>query len=64
MNPRGAVPRTTAGNPESSLRAPVRVIGTWEKKRPGPSFEEPGHKPGNDLLSRDLTSYYHQLLGA
>ena len=24
----------------------------------------PGQKPGNDLLSRDLTSYYHWLLGA
>ena len=34
------------------------------KKRPGSSFEKPGHKPGNDLLSRDLTSYYHWLRGA
>jgi hypothetical protein len=34
------------------------------KKRPGPSFEEPGQRPGNNLLSRDLTSYYHWLLGA
>ena len=33
-----------------------------QKRRPGSSFEEPGHKPGNDLLSRDLTSYYHWLL--
>ena len=34
------------------------------KKRPGSSFDKPGHKPGNDLLSRDLTSYYHWLRGA
>ena len=34
------------------------------KKRPGLSFDKPGHKPGNDLLSRDLTSYYHWLRGA
>ena len=40
------------------------VNGCRGKKRPGSSFEEPGHKPGNDLLSRDLTSYYHWLLGA
>ena len=26
--------------------------------------QHPGHKPGNDLLSRDLTSYYHWLRGA
>ena len=24
----------------------------------------PGHKPGNNLLSRGLTPYYHWLLGA
>ena len=34
------------------------------KKRPGSSFDKPGRKPGNDLLSRDLTSYYHWLRGA
>jgi transposase len=34
------------------------------KRGPVASFEEPGHKPGNNLLSRDLTSYYHWLLGA
>jgi hypothetical protein len=27
-------------------------------------LQQPGHKPGNDLLSRDLTSYYHWLRGA
>ena len=26
--------------------------------------QHPGHKSGNDLLSRDLTSYYHWLLRA
>ena len=35
-----------------------------KKRKPGPSSEEPGYKPGNNLLSRDLTSYYHWLLGA
>ena len=37
---------------------------TAKKRKPGFSFEKPGYKPGNDLLSRDLTSYYHWLLGA
>ena len=35
-----------------------------ENRKPGSSFEEPGYKPGNNLLSRDLTSNYHWLLGA
>ena len=39
---------------------------TAKAKIRGPALlsEEPGHKPGNDLLSRDLSSYYHWLLGA
>ena len=35
-----------------------------QKKDPASLLEKPGHNPGNNLLSRDLTSYYHQLLGA
>ena len=35
-----------------------------DKRRPGSLLEEPGHRPGNNLLSRDLSSYYHWLLGA
>ena len=36
----------------------------WKKEDPESRLATPGHKPGNDLLSRDLSSYYHWLLGA
>ena len=42
-------------------RAPPQMAA---KKKPGSSFEEPGYRPGNNLLSRDLTSYYHWRLRA
>jgi hypothetical protein len=35
-----------------------------QKESPAPRLEELGYNPGNNLLSRDLTSYYHWLLGA
>ena len=35
-----------------------------KKEDPNTRWACSGHKPGNNLLSRDLTSYYHQLLGA
>ena len=37
---------------------------TLTNKKPDPSLEGSGYKPGNNLLSRDLSSYYHWLLGA
>lgn len=40
---------------------------TWDPQKKEARMllaQHPGHKPGNDLLSRDLTSYYHWLLGA
>ena len=40
--------------------AAVRI----KKKTRTVRWHNPGHKSGNDLLSRDLTSYYHWLLGA
>jgi hypothetical protein len=40
------------------------LAANHKKRKPGSSFEEPGYKPGNNLLSRDLTSNYHWLLGA
>ncbi len=35
-----------------------------EIKKPDPQLRGSGYRPGNNLLSRDLTSYYHWLLGA
>ena len=55
---------TTSSKLKGKNRSLIRRLVGLAKKRPGPSFEEPGQKPGNVLLSRDLTSYYHQLLGA
>ena len=46
-----AVGRDGRGGPEKKKTRTVR-------------WHNPGHKSGNDLLSRDLTSYYHWLLGA
>ena len=35
-----------------------------QNRKPSTSLEVLGYKSGNDLLSRDLSSYYHWLLGA
>ena len=38
-----------------------RVIGI--KKSPAPSIEDAGQRPGDDLLSQDLSSHYHWRCG-
>ena len=50
------------GSPANHRR--VNEYSEKEKERAPKPCRVSGHKPGNNLLSRDLTSYYHQLLGA
>ena len=48
------------------LRPDHHVYVSRPKKKKARTLlsQHSGHKPGNNLLSRDLTSYYHWLLGA
>ncbi len=58
--------------PAGRLRAPANYAALLilaprregEIKKPSPSSEGLGYKLGNNLLSRDLSSYYHWLLRA
>ena len=43
---------------------PFRLSTAQKRKARTLLSQCPGHRPGNDLLSRDLSSYYHWLLGA
>jgi hypothetical protein len=57
---------TRKGQDRSIIRAirGSKTLNLKNKKARALLSKRPGHKPGNDLLSRDLSSYYHWLLGA